>query len=165
MIPLPASARDYDEGIVFPAQRLLPATMASAQSRIMLHAIALQESGLAARVQANNGPAHGLWQFERGGGVVDVLTHPQSRDLASWVCRRRNVPANAQDAWAALATDDVLACCFARLLLWTDPAPLPIIGDVDGAWRLYSRTWRPGAPHPNTWPALYARAVQAEMGT
>lgn len=164
MIPLPISASDLRDAIISPAMRMLPAMMDTAEARVMLHAIALQESGLAARSQANDGPAYGLWQFERGGGVVGVLTHPQSRDLAAWVCRRRNVSPNAQEVWATLATSDVLACCFARLLLWTDPAPLPIIRDVDGAWRLYARTWRPGKPRPVAWPAFYAQAVQAEMG-
>lgn len=45
----------------------------------------------------------------------------------------------------ALEVDDVLAAGFARLLLWTDPHRLPAVGDVEGAWQLYLRTWRPGA--------------------
>ena len=57
--------------------------------------------------------------------------------------------------------DDVLAAAFARLLLFTDPAKLPKLGDADGAWQLYLRTWRPGKPHPHTWPDLYAQALEA----
>ncbi|MNL86831.1 hypothetical protein D3C87_2157110 [compost metagenome] len=53
----------------------------------------------------------------------------------------------------------MLAAGVARLLLWTDPKTLPSIGDVDAAWALYLRTWRPGKPHPQTWPALHALAV------
>jgi hypothetical protein len=64
----------------------------------------------------------------------------------------------------SLAHDDVLAAAFARLLLWTDPQRLPSLGDADGAWALYLRTWRPGKPHPQTWPALYAQALAAVGG-
>jgi len=53
----------------------------------------------------------------------------------------------------------VLAAGVARLLLWTDPKALPAIGDADAGWSLYLRTWRPGKPHPKTWPALYAQAM------
>ncbi len=54
---------------------------------------------------------------------------------------------------------DVLAASVARLLLWTDPKRLPVIGDASGAWDLYLRTWRPDKPHPRTWAGLYSRAV------
>jgi hypothetical protein len=33
------------------------------------------------------------------------------------------------------------------------------IGDADGAWAYYLNTWRPGKPHPETWPALYVQAL------
>ena len=52
----------------------------------LLLAIGLQESGLCERCQiidgGGKGPARGLWQFERGGGVVGVLTHPLTRTHA-----------------------------------------------------------------------------------
>ncbi|MCY1303002.1 hypothetical protein D9M70_526890 [compost metagenome] len=52
--------------------------------------------------------------------------------------------------WRALEHDDVLAAGFARLLLWSDPKPLPLAGDEQGAFDLYLRTWRPGAYHRGT---------------
>jgi len=126
----------------------------------MVLAIALQESGLAARTQAEGGPARGLWQFERA-GVRGVLTHPSSASHARRLCAARACPASEYSVWIALAGDDLLACGFARLLLWTDPAPLPALGDADGAWACYERNWRPGRPRPEHWAANYAMALDA----
>ncbi|MOA63587.1 hypothetical protein D3C78_1893600 [compost metagenome] len=54
----------------------------------------------------------------------------------------------------------MLAAALARLLLWTDPARLPALGEVAKSWELYLRTWRPGKPHRHTWDALYAQALE-----
>lgn len=143
------------------ALTLLPARMDSPQARVMLLAIGLQESRFIHRRQIG-GPARGFWQFERGGGVRGVLTHPVTQGQAQALCRARGIEPVAADVYAALELDDVLAAGMARLLLWSDPAPLPAIGDADGAWDLYLRTWRPGKPHPETWPELYAQAVEAD---
>lgn len=129
------------------------------EARVMLLAIGLQESRFEYRRQIG-GPARGFWQFERGGGVVGVLTHSVSKQRASVLCAARGISATPSAVYDALEHDDVLAAGFARLLLLTDPNPLPGVGDVDGAWTYYLRNWRPGKPHPKTWPALYARAVE-----
>ncbi|WP_447751835.1 hypothetical protein [Pseudomonas nicosulfuronedens] len=50
--------------------------------------------------------------------------------------------------WAAIEHDDILAACMARLLLFTDPARLPALGDESGAWDMYLRVWHPGKPRP-----------------
>jgi hypothetical protein len=146
------------------AMAILPPGMDSAEARVMLRAIALQESRMTHRYQVidggGKGPARGLWQFERGGGVKGVLTHPASKRIAQSVCLARGVPADPRSVWQALETDDVLAAGFARLLLYTDPAPLPAIGDVSGSWEYYTRIWRPGKPHFKTWPDLYGRALR-----
>jgi len=47
--------------------------------------------------------------------------------------------------WVVIGFDDVLAAGLARLLLWSDPRRLPAVGDEEGSWALYLRTWRPGA--------------------
>lgn len=132
-----------------PALALLPDRMSSESALRMLVAIGLQESRLLYRRQFGNGPARGLWQFERGGGVLGVLKHLSSREHALAVCKARGVAPLSPDVWAALEHDDILAAAFARLLLWTHPKPLPV--DVVGGWDLYISTWRPGKPHPNTW--------------
>lgn len=142
---------------IVPALGLLPDRMDTPAARILLLAIGLQESRFLHRRQVG-GPARGLWQFERGGGVRGVLTHSASRDHAYRICHGRGVEPTAATVYAALEFDDELAAVFARLLMWTDAWRLPVAGDVKGGWDFYVRTWRPGKPHPQTWPALYAQA-------
>ena len=107
-------ARSANAGALTEALRLLPPQLDTTLARAMLLAIGLQESGLTARVQrvagGGKGPARGLLQFERGGGVVGVLNHPASRDLALQVCTARKLPAvSSSVVWEWLETDDVLA--------------------------------------------------------
>jgi len=146
--------------IIGQALALLPARMNTQQAVVQMLAIGLQESRFEHRKQIG-GPAVGYWQFEQQGGIRGVLNHALTRKLAQDVCRQRDTPASPSAVYAALEHDDVLAAVFARLLLWTDPKPLPAVGDAAGAWDLYLRTWRPGRPHPDTWPMLYAKALVA----
>ena len=147
---------------IAPALAMLPARMSGSRVETLLLAIGLQESRLTHRRQIG-GPARGLWQFERGGGVRGVLLHQSSRNHALRVCAERGVEPTEREVYAMLEHDDVLAAAFARLLLWTDPKPLPGIGEQDAAWNLYLRTWRPGKPHHSTWSGLHALA-RAEVG-
>ena len=156
---LPITPQDFDIRILPEVMILLPAKMNSRSARILLLAIALQESGLAYRQQIG-GPARGLMQFEQGGGVKGVLTHPASQDYAADVCLARNVVAASAQVYAALDQDDVLAVALGRLLLWTDPRPLPAVGDALGGWNLYQRVWRPGHPRPEVWAGVYQTAIQ-----
>lgn len=140
--------REVRNGPVAEALLLLPAKMTSPQAELMLLAIGLQESELKYRRQHGNGPARSLWQGEQGGGMVVGLLgfHNQDvQDLARGLCAVRGVPAQPRAVWEAIEHDDVLAAGLARLLLYTDPARLPGLGDEEGAWQLYLRTWRPGA--------------------
>jgi hypothetical protein len=145
----------------------LPDSMDSDEARVMLFAIGLQESGFNSRVQivagtyidGAVGKARGWWQFEENGGCAGVLQHRSSRDWMRSICIKRGVERNKKSLWTALAKDDVLAACAARLLLWTDPKPLPAPEDEAGAWDLYLRVWRPGKPHPTRWPACHAKAL------
>lgn len=147
------------EQAIAPAFQLLPARMKSVEAELMLLAIGLQESRFTHRRQIG-GPARGFWQFERGGGVAGVIQHPVSREHALKVCGARNVRPIPDQVYQRLETDDVLAAAFARLLLWTDPARLPQVGEFNEAWNLYFRTWRPGKPHRKTWDELYAKAME-----
>lgn len=154
-----------------PALKQLPDHMDSPQARIMLLAIALQESRLLHRRQLVGeppkpiGPAKSFWQGERGGGMVKgVRLHIQSKDLASKLYASRGVEPTDQAIWDAIENDDVLAAGLARLLLWTDPHKLPAVNDVDGAWDLYTRAWRPGKPHIATWAAFHRQAREFVMG-
>jgi len=138
---------------------LLSPRMDSPEARVLLRAIGFQESGFKSRRQYGNGPARGYWQFEAGGGVIGVLSHHSTATRARIVCSLRGVMPIVPDVHAALEFDDVLAAAFARLLLWTDRAPLPALGDQAGAWEYYLRTWRPGKPHADRWADNYARAI------
>lgn len=148
---------------VVPALDLLPRRMDTPDARVALLAIGLQESGLEHRRQLGGGPARGLWQFERGGGCVGVLNHAASRDLMRWVCHDRGASASTGLLHTRLEHDDILAAAAARLLLYTDPHPLPAEDDADGAWSYYLRVWRPGQPHPDSWAALHAEAMETVL--
>jgi hypothetical protein len=134
------------------------------RARVMLLAIAGQESNAEYRRQHGNGPARGLWQFEAGGGVRGVLMHRSSARAASGLCAWRGVAAEVPAVHAALERDDVLAAGFARLLLFTDREALPQLQAADAGWAYYLRTWRPGKPHPERWPENWRLAQQAVEG-
>lgn len=152
--------------ILDPALKLLPLRMDSYEARTMLLTIGQQESKFLHRRQIVDGqpigPAKSFWQGERGGGMVrGVRTHPATKAMAAELYRARGVEATDQAIWDAIETDDVLACALARLLLFTDPKPLPAVHDSGGAWNYYLRTWRPGKPHPQTWPGYHLASRRA----
>lgn len=148
--------------ILAPGLALLPINMDTPRARLMLLTIGRQESRFQYRRQTGNGPARGFWQFEQGGSVKGVMTHPATCGHAHRVCEERGVPWDRPTVWAALEQDDLLACAFARLNLWWAPGALPEIGDYDGAWKLYADvTWRPGKPHRETWNGYYDEARAA----
>lgn len=139
------------------AYDVLPAAMASPPASALLVAIALQESGAAARRQRPSGPARGFWQFELS-GVAGVRWHKATAQPLRAALAALCYPTELAGA-VALATlehNDVLAAVFARLLLWTVPAALPTRLDVAPAWDQYLEAWRPGKPRPDEWAANYA---------
>lgn len=132
------------------------------QARVLLMAIAGQESGWIARRQIG-GPARSYWQFEEGGGVAgDMRVVP--RQLSA-MCAALDIPFDEAIVFEAMAWNDTLACTMARLLLWTDPAPLPAVGAVQDGWNYYERLWRPGAPRPKVWPDYYQQSLDELKGT
>lgn len=152
-----------------PAQQILGIARTK-ESDVQMLAMGLQESRLIHRRQLvgnppkPNGAAAGLWQFEVGGGVRGVLRHPSSKAKALKLCQSRGVAAEENAVWQALQTDDILAAGFARLLLWTDPKPLPAFGKPQAAWDYYVRNWRPGKPHRDTWDTFYHQAMAEVNG-
>lgn len=136
----------------------------------MMIAIGLQESRFIHRDQVvagkppgQVGPATGFWQFERGGGVAGVMQHARSAHIARAAAEAAGVPWDRDAVWrsfTAPAGDD-LAACFARLLLFTDPAPVPTaaVSAEEEAWAYYLRNWRPGKPHRATWGGFWREAV------
>jgi hypothetical protein len=146
------------------AAELAPLVVPTDQrAELLMLAIASQESDALHRTQFGGGPARGLWQFERGGGVWGVMTHYTSAGQATTLLEARGIETTAEAAWRALERDDVLAAAFARLLLWTDPRPLPATDNEAGGWAYYLRTWRPGRPRQEKWPGAWrlARAALA----
>lgn len=131
------------------------------RARVLVMAIAGQESLWKYRRQVG-GPARSYWQFERGGGVAGLLSMPSTK--IDKVCDALDIPVNSADIFEAMAWNDTLACCMARLLLWTDPRPLPELGYQNEAWHYYLDLWRPGMPHPETWPARYSTAMALVTG-
>lgn len=147
---------------------VLPRRMDTPASRAELWAIGRQESRMIHRRQLPlragmpHGPARGLWQFEKGGGVKGVMTHEASQGMARECCDHWGVLPTITAAYNALEHNDALAFAFARLLLWTDPKPLPvpIVANADKAWAYYLRTWRPGKPHRATWDPFWREGLE-----
>lgn len=149
---------DYIERYVLGATMLLlPQGMDSAEARAQLMTIGLQESRFKHRRQIG-GPAHGFWQFEMNGGVRGVLQHAMTRDPIREVLATLGYDDLVATSYAAIVDNDILACAYARLLLWTVPGPLPKRGEADKAWQYYLAGWRPGKPHRATWDAFYLQA-------
>lgn len=152
------------DSAIVPALRLLPPAMDSAKARVMLLTTGLQESKFEFRRQLGNGPARSFYQFEKGtqasrGGVWGCYLHPASKNLLAKLCLDRDCAFDPQAIWERIENDDVLASGLARLMLFTNPAKLPEVSDTEGSWAYYAATWRPGKPHPETWPAYHALAV------
>lgn len=149
--------------------------MGGAAPAAMMAAVGLQESLFEARdqlemqngilVPGRPGPAMGFWQFEKSGGVKGVMTHPASRLAAQELATAAGVPFEEDAIWRFFGTmeGDELAAAFARLLLLTDPQPLPtaVAESQEVAWRYYLRNWRPGSPHPEFWGKNWRLALEA----
>lgn len=133
---------------------------ASPEATVALLSIGLQETKFLTRIQYGNGPARSFWQFEEGGGVKGVMNHHSVGKYCKLVCEYFNVPFDKHSIWKAMETNDVLGAVMARLLLYSSPKALPKVGDERGMWQMYLDNWRPGKPHPATWPDNYATALK-----
>lgn len=143
------------------AYSVLPKAMDSPKATAMLLAIGLQESKFLHRRQGGNGPARGFWQFERGGGVVGVMTHPRTEGpLSVALAELRYASAMGQSAvlHSIIEHNDIVACVFARLLLWTVPGALPDRFSPSLAWEQYLDGWRPGKPRRDVWDSHFIEA-------
>jgi hypothetical protein len=152
---------EFQARILDPARAAFP-FHDSPESRAILLAIAGQESGWMSRFQLG-GPARGWWQFESE-GAAGVMNHPAATLTLKGFCAEQFIPWDAGDLFEAVAWNDPLAYALARLLLWTDPHPLPALGDQIGALMCYDRLWRPGKPDATRWTSRYAEALAIEGG-
>lgn len=131
-------------------------------ARRFILAIALQESRLAHRRQVlaggiESGPAASFWQFEPGGGCKGVLTHYLTAQCMRGMCTDFNVDPTPAGLWEAMRFNDIVAAIAARLLIYTLPSKLPTTA-AEG-WAQYTAAWRPGKPHPETWPSNWDLAT------
>lgn len=148
---------------------------ASIEADCLSLAIKVQESGpIAVRDQGDpavTGPATGLWQFEKTGGVWEVLNSPKIAPVFIDLCERAGVRAEADPVWRFFTTpqSDELAAAAARLVMYLDPAPLPPASPegASAALAYYLRRWRPAKNEKRerdfvtkAWPAALA-VVQA----
>ena len=153
----------------FSARILLPSAARfpfrdSPEARALLLAIAGQESGWTSRLQQPTPVARGFWQCEKNGAVLGVLTHGATGDMLKAHCAALEIPCDLDTVYEAIAWNDPLAYALARLLLWTDPHPLPALGDVANSWNTYQNLWRPGKPKPNVWAGIYQQALDVTQG-
>jgi hypothetical protein len=152
---------------------------ASIEADCLSLAIKIQESGqTAVRDQGDpavTGPATGLWQFEKGGGVWECLNAPKIAPIFADLCGRAGVQAEADAVWrffTAPQSDD-LAAAGARLVMYLDPAPLPpaTLDAASAALAYYLRRWRPAKNERReqdfvrrAWPAAVALAAANPRG-
>lgn len=143
---------------------------------VMMGAIGDHESGFATRdqmevqdgklVPGEIGPATGYYQFERNGGVAGVMAHPASQAIAQFFVDRAGLPFDRRAVWEFFVTvnGDELATVFARLLLLTDPQPLPVadFSSEEAAFNYYLRNWRPGAWFNNPPDSQKRRELRAK---
>lgn len=137
-----------------------------AAARQFLLAVAIQETGLEYRAQqvagdpTRAGPARGWWQFEAP-TIGLLMQHNATAQRLAALCRAAAVRFEQDDIWRAIEGHDLLACAVARLLLLSDPEPIPVT--ANGAWQCYAvRLWRPGRPRPERWLAAW-QAAQAAL--
>ena len=154
----------FNTTIMVPAEAVFAATVPEVpvddRARVLLLAIAGQEGGWQFRAQADGGPAHGFWQFEQGGGVAALMSNKTTSAFVRRLAARTGCPFTPMSVWGALASisGDDMAFGLARLILWSDPAPLPDPGDDEACWQTYVRNWRPGKPRRDDWTANIAAA-------
>ena len=174
--------------LITPALAILPSAMGRMRPQVDVQLLStnLQESPNQDQCQitANKnlcGPARGIWQFEKNGGVKGVLAHRSTKDAAVSAMKALglNMDGNLEFQVAAVYEElrnknDVVDAVFARLLYWSDALPLPKLGDAEGSHLCYLRNWRPGAwtngnaderkKLHDKWLANYAEALEVVNG-
>lgn len=149
------------------AAAILPELDWSPAARVQLLATAMQESGgLRFRIQVPSGAARSFFQMERREAVLEVLTNTRSLPLLTRACETLVIPMGLDSLFEAVAWNDTLATCMARLNYWLSPLPIPVMGDKAAALTMYGQTWKPAwflnnKPEPGRWDASYAAAAAA----
>jgi hypothetical protein len=142
--------------MIEPALSLLPQKYNSIEAKAMLLTIPLQESKLVYRRKIK-GPAKSFYQFERN-GVAAVLKFQPTIYALRPVLDVLNYASIVDTCYDAVEHNDILACVFSRLLMWSSPLPLPKKHEPEKGWDLYLATWRPGKPKLETWNGYFNEA-------
>jgi hypothetical protein len=147
--------------LIEPRDTLLPLHV-SPEARCLLLAIAGQESDWTERLPLLADPdgPRGFWRCARHGLVLRVVTAEATRADVHRVCTGLSIPPGLDSVHEAIAWNDTLAYCVARLALTLDGRPLPAIGDAAAAWEVYRQVWLPPEPDPGRWADRYAKAVE-----
>jgi hypothetical protein len=132
------------------------------RARVLMIAIAGQESGWQNIAQGGGGPGRGPWQFETE-TCTEVIKNPASAKMALIANEAAGLSVHGTTYDSLISKPD-LAVAFARLDLWCNPSPLPAVDWIEDAWKYYLATWRPGKPRLDDWPANYEAAVAAVKG-
>lgn len=148
--------RQFHDLCVIPGLSLLPPFMTSPEARVLLVAIAMQETGLMTRSEVG-GTAFGFYQFMVI-GVDGVFANGETGHLAVDVAKSLQIPVD-ENFYEAVRWNDHMGTVLARLNLWPDPAPLPAIGAEAEARNYYARIWRPKIVAVQRWPAAYNAAI------
>ena len=130
-----------------------------ARARVLLNAMAGQETGWQNIPQLGDGPGRGPWQLGED-TCDDLFRNPTSSLLMRKICQALNIP--PVDAYSHLLAQPRLSVALSRLDLLCNLHALPNVGAQAAAWAYYVDTWRPGDPRPTHWPACYQAAVSAD---
>ena len=153
------TAADLLSLIVRPTLRWLGEKYATHEAEVLLIAIAIQESRLAARRQQPSGPARSYWQIEPQTAKAVYLKWGTGQRALDKLGLR---PVTLLIAKEQMEWSEVGSCIIARGILYLDSKPLPWVGNEDAAWDYYAnRTWRPGKPRHNAWQQSYSTAMDA----
>lgn len=155
--------RDWIRGVLRPSWAVwLPPRMASPEAEALVTAICLQESDLRHRFEFGGGSGRGYAQFTPA-GLAALLSHPRTAPYLRQIAWGLDLEADVAPLWAAIAYQDTLTACAARLALWALPEALPGPSDRDAGWAQYLAAWRPGRPRPERWQRAWAEAWAAVM--
>lgn len=134
----------------------------NADVELLMMAICGQESNWASRIQNNGaGPARSYGQFERNGGVAEVMSNITTSVWLKEICDSLDIPFKIDAIFEAMAWNDTLAISMIRFLIYIDKDVVPKAGLIDDAYSYYLRNWRPGAPSKLRWYVVYPLAQNA----
>lgn len=152
-------AKTFLTTILDPAWSAVPGQLSFASAKCWLHAVAGVESEWTYRIQKPVGYAHGFWQCEKHGAVMEIVTNPRTRGIVLQYCTAHRINPGLDSVFDEIISNDALACLIARLVALLDPAPIPAIGDQAGSYAYYLRNWRPGKPDRARWAEVYPQSV------